>query len=271
MILLYLAMPLPFLYDLQRADGFASELTTRLDRSVKSAMVKGVAESLRMRLSPLSSIDAPRFNAVRQQMRSVRHLLPFFLDYIERARRQSSSDADADAALSSSSSSSSTSASSADARSRQKLAAQLGIADQQQLSAVLNMKAPHEWFPAARAMHRKIIVHAGPTNSGKTFHALNALGTFCVGDRTGGQTSGALIIVLACYINHSVLHIKQIQTFGYQHYFSDVCEKKSHCLSAYVFTPIFGLVWHLRLSQQMRRRACMAGLCVCWRGRFTIA
>ena len=34
---------------------------------------------------------------------------------------------------------------------------------------------PSEWFPATRAMQRKIILHVGPTNSGKTYHALKRL------------------------------------------------------------------------------------------------
>jgi len=34
---------------------------------------------------------------------------------------------------------------------------------------------PHEWYPEARKMKRKIIFHHGPTNSGKTFSALNDL------------------------------------------------------------------------------------------------
>ena len=36
---------------------------------------------------------------------------------------------------------------------------------------------PHEWYPEARQMNRKIIYHHGPTNSGKTFSALNDLET----------------------------------------------------------------------------------------------
>ena len=31
---------------------------------------------------------------------------------------------------------------------------------------------PPNWYPEAREMDRKIIFHAGPTNSGKTYHAL---------------------------------------------------------------------------------------------------
>jgi hypothetical protein len=38
-----------------------------------------------------------------------------------------------------------------------------------------DMAAPHEWYPAARLMRRKVIYHGGPTNSGKTYHALQAL------------------------------------------------------------------------------------------------
>ncbi|OAQ98444.1 hypothetical protein LLEC1_02588 [Akanthomyces lecanii] len=40
---------------------------------------------------------------------------------------------------------------------------------------ILNLRYPHEWFPATRAMQRKIHVHVGPTNSGKTYNALKAL------------------------------------------------------------------------------------------------
>jgi ATP-dependent RNA helicase SUPV3L1/SUV3 len=33
---------------------------------------------------------------------------------------------------------------------------------------------PHLWYPMARAIKRRIIYHAGPTNSGKTYQALQA-------------------------------------------------------------------------------------------------
>lgn len=35
-----------------------------------------------------------------------------------------------------------------------------------------DLTKPHIWFPFARAMKRKIIYHCGPTNSGKTYNAL---------------------------------------------------------------------------------------------------
>lgn len=35
-----------------------------------------------------------------------------------------------------------------------------------------DMTKPHTWFPFARAMKRKVIYHCGPTNSGKTYNAL---------------------------------------------------------------------------------------------------
>lgn len=44
-----------------------------------------------------------------------------------------------------------------------------------QLSAAMNRQFPTDEFERARSMHRKIIMHVGPTNSGKTHHALRAL------------------------------------------------------------------------------------------------
>lgn len=38
-----------------------------------------------------------------------------------------------------------------------------------------DLRAPHEWFPMARLIKRKIVFHGGPTNSGKTYHALQRL------------------------------------------------------------------------------------------------
>lgn len=40
---------------------------------------------------------------------------------------------------------------------------------------IADCRNPHEWFPATRAMQRTIHLHVGPTNSGKTYHALKAL------------------------------------------------------------------------------------------------
>ena len=47
-----------------------------------------------------------------------------------------------------------------------------------------DLSKPHTWFPIARAIKRKIIYHAGPTNSGKTYNALLAMknarsGVYC--------------------------------------------------------------------------------------------
>ena len=39
----------------------------------------------------------------------------------------------------------------------------------------VDMSKPHTWFPHARRITRKIICHIGPTNSGKTFAALQQL------------------------------------------------------------------------------------------------
>ena len=41
-----------------------------------------------------------------------------------------------------------------------------------ELKKISDLRSPANWYPEARALGRKIIFHAGPTNSGKTFHAL---------------------------------------------------------------------------------------------------
>jgi len=41
--------------------------------------------------------------------------------------------------------------------------------------ALADLRYPTEWYPATRHMHRTIHLHVGPTNSGKTYHALQRL------------------------------------------------------------------------------------------------
>ncbi|KAK4519679.1 uncharacterized protein ATC70_009918 [Mucor velutinosus] len=43
------------------------------------------------------------------------------------------------------------------------------------LRSISDIRFPSEWFPDARQMKRKIILHVGPTNSGKTYRALKQL------------------------------------------------------------------------------------------------
>lgn len=40
---------------------------------------------------------------------------------------------------------------------------------------IADIRYPAEWYPGARAIQRKIHLHVGPTNSGKTYHALKRL------------------------------------------------------------------------------------------------
>lgn len=40
---------------------------------------------------------------------------------------------------------------------------------------IADLRYPYEWYPAARALQRTVHLHVGPTNSGKTYHALKAL------------------------------------------------------------------------------------------------
>jgi len=42
-------------------------------------------------------------------------------------------------------------------------------------TSLADMRNPGEWFPGARNMRRRIIMHVGPTNSGKTYQALQRL------------------------------------------------------------------------------------------------
>jgi ATP-dependent RNA helicase SUPV3L1/SUV3 len=44
-----------------------------------------------------------------------------------------------------------------------------------QVRKITDMRFPAEWYPKARSVKRKIIMHVGPTNSGKTYNALRAL------------------------------------------------------------------------------------------------
>jgi len=41
--------------------------------------------------------------------------------------------------------------------------------------SAFQLPAPHEWYASARAVKRRVIFHCGPTNSGKTYSALEAL------------------------------------------------------------------------------------------------
>ena len=42
-------------------------------------------------------------------------------------------------------------------------------------SPSLTLTNPQNWYPLARNTNRKIIYHHGPTNSGKTYNAIQAL------------------------------------------------------------------------------------------------
>lgn len=48
----------------------------------------------------------------------------------------------------------------------------IDLEDQEKIA---DLRYPVEWYPATRAVQRKIVLHVGPTNSGKTYHALKRL------------------------------------------------------------------------------------------------
>ncbi|RCI09880.1 hypothetical protein L249_3877 [Ophiocordyceps polyrhachis-furcata BCC 54312] len=43
------------------------------------------------------------------------------------------------------------------------------------MKRLTDFTTPYDWFPATRTMQRTFHIHVGPTNSGKTYHALQAL------------------------------------------------------------------------------------------------
>ncbi|KAL2861266.1 ATP-dependent RNA helicase SUV3 [Aspergillus lucknowensis] len=55
------------------------------------------------------------------------------------------------------------------------LSAQYSEPNLQQQKKVADLRYPAEWYPQARATQRTIHLHVGPTNSGKTYHALKRL------------------------------------------------------------------------------------------------
>lgn len=46
------------------------------------------------------------------------------------------------------------------------------LSESQGLLQLANMTKPHTWYPLAAGAQQRIIYHAGPTNSGKTYNAL---------------------------------------------------------------------------------------------------
>ena len=57
-------------------------------------------------------------------------------------------------------------------------------AELEELKTLMDMKKPGKWYPLARTMQREIILHVGPTNSGKTHAAMERLkrassGVYC--------------------------------------------------------------------------------------------
>ena len=62
-----------------------------------------------------------------------------------------------------------------------------------------DLRAPEEWYPKARLSRRRVIYHGGPTNSGKTYHALEALKR-ADADGGGGVYAGPLrLLALEVY------------------------------------------------------------------------
>ena len=65
----------------------------------------------------------------------------------------------------------------------------------------LNLTQPHLWYPLARVLNRRIIVHCGPTNSGKTYSAMKRL----------AEADSGKITICILNGNNSVHHSSQSQ------------------------------------------------------------
>lgn len=66
-----------------------------------------------------------------------------------------------------------------------------------QSDSLFPFRLPHEWFPVARSIKRRVTLHVGPTNSGKTYAALQRLKEATRGDHHALQRSNLDICVSA--------------------------------------------------------------------------
>lgn len=73
----------------------------------------------------------------------------------------------------------------------------LNCASIQKLKQLTDMSEPAKAFPFTRAMKRKIICHLGPTNSGKTYAAIEALKKVAMGRELAGGVYCAPLRLLA--------------------------------------------------------------------------
>ena len=60
-----------------------------------------------------------------------------------------------------------------------------------------DLSSPEQWFPAARQLHRRVVFHFGPTNSGKSHAALQSLSSY----RSGVYCSPLRLLALEQYEN----------------------------------------------------------------------
>lgn len=72
------------------------------------------------------------------------------------------------------------------------------IEENRRIVDACDFSRPHGWFPIARSLQRKIIYHAGPTNSGKTFNALSAMKAAASGVYCGPLRLLAMEVYEAC-------------------------------------------------------------------------
>ncbi|KAK1068215.1 RNA helicase, partial [Friedmanniomyces endolithicus] len=68
---------------------------------------------------------------------------------------------------------------------RQVVGSRFTESDIRNQKVIADLRYPAEWFPATRALHRTVHLHVGPTNSGKTYQALQRLENAATGAYAG--------------------------------------------------------------------------------------
>lgn len=78
---------------------------------------------------------------------------------------------------------------------------------------LLKFRRPHSWYPTARRKKRNVILHVGPTNSGKTYNALKRLEA----SSTGTYASLCLVSFsrLSLHFGLDLIIMMQVSTVGH--------------------------------------------------------
>ncbi len=116
----------------------------------------------------------------------------------------------------------------------------------------VDLRQPHLWYPVARATKRRVVYHAGPTNSGKTYNALRAMKSAASGVYCGPLRLLAMEVFDSCnvegtYCNLVTGALARVAT-------TDSCGCESHGFG--LETTIMGRFYASHGSRANDRRFC---------------